>query len=55
MEMYAKIHVPKKKEIAEGALSNLHPICDKKKYILTDLHQTLQIDSSLPDPYFLKM
>ena len=32
-----------------------HPICDPKKYILTDFHQILQIDSPLLDPYFLKI
>ena len=32
-----------------------HAICNPKKCILTDLHQTLQIDSPLLDPYFLKI
>ena len=32
-----------------------HAIYDPKKCILTDLHQTLQIDFPLLDPYFLKI
>ena len=32
-----------------------HAIYDPKKYVSTDLHQTLQIDSPLLDPYSLEI